>query len=448
MPLLRGYGRGLDPAEYWAGAYGSRRGVIGTKMITMHAGFAGKQLIQAAHRGVVTEDDCKTSRGIPVRANDPDNVGTVLSVDAGPFKAGQIIDARVMQQLGDVDILVRSPLTCEAGGGVCAHCVGIRESGALPSIGDNVGVAAAQALAERLSQSSLGSKHIAGRMQKGHDEEALTGFKLINQLMQVPKAFQGGAAVATIDGSIKEIKDAPQGGKYIVIGDVEHYVPQGQTVSVKAGARVEEGDILSSGLPNPADLVRHRGIGAGRAAFVDEFRKAFMTSGLTANRRNIELVTRGLINHIEVNDADGIDGGLPGDIMEYNAVERSYTPRHGAQDLSVKDASGKYLEQPYLHYSIGTRITPSVVKTLNKYGINQVSVHNDQPSFTPHMLRAMDISRHDPNWQTRLGGWYLESSLLDALHSDVPSAEHDTSFIPAVAKGTEFGKDLATKGVY
>lgn len=35
-----------------------------------------------------------------------------------------------------------------------------------------------------------------------------------------------------------------------------------------------------------------------------------------------------------------------------------------AKPMNVKSAVGKYLQQPILHYTIGTRITPSVMEDL------------------------------------------------------------------------------------
>ena len=453
MPMATGYAAGLDPAQYWAGSYGARKGTIGTKLATQDAGFWGKQIIQAAHREVVTVHNCDTDRGLPLPANDPDNVGAVLAIavkgKTGDYPAGTVLDPRNMRDIGKQDVIIRSPLTCEAKGGVCAKCVGIRETGDFPEIGDNVGVAAAQALGERLSQGSLNTKHTGGRAEgKARDAEEISGFKLINQLTQVPKAFRGAASVARLDGTIQDIREAPQGGMNIRIGDEEHYVPPGNDINVKPGDRVEAGDVMSTGIPNPAELVRFRGIGAGRLAFVGLFRQAFEDSGLKANRRNIELIARGLINHVRITELDGPDDTLPGDIVEYTSIERNYRPRYGFQGLAPKSAVGRYLERPYLQYSIGTKISKSVAQTMAKHGLTSVDVHTDPPSFEPKMIRAMSTLRHAPDWQVRLGGWHLQEGLLDALHRDIPSRISDVSYIPGLARGKGFGEKLTEEGKY
>jgi DNA-directed RNA polymerase subunit beta' len=447
VPLLNSYASGVSPAEYWAGSYGARKGTVSTKLATARAGFFGKQLTQAAHRLVVTTHDCETDRGIPVLASDPDNEGAVLAAAVGGVKAGTVLDPRNTEGLGDDEVFVRSPITCEAAEGICARCAGIRERGDFPEIGDNVGVAAAQALSEPVSQGALNVKHKGGRVS-GNERERISGFDLINQTVQVPKAFRDAAAVSKIDGIIQEVKDAPQGGKLVMVNDIEHYVPQGFDVTVKPGQRVEAGDLMSDGIPNPAEIVKHKGIGAGRVHFMNNYMNAYKSSGLRANRRNVELVTRGLVNHVRVTDLDGVDDALPDDIVPYSAIERKYRPRYGFRVSSPESAINSYLERPVRQYSIGTRVTPAVAEDLRKAKIKEVYAHNDPPPFEPQMVRAMENMAKDPDWQVRLGGSYLQKGLLESVHRGGKSKEHGVSFFPGVARGKGLGEGLSEEGTY
>lgn len=451
MPLTHGYASGVDPAEFWAGAYGARKGTIKSKLTTASTGFFGKQLIQVAHRQVVTENDCGTDRGIPVSSDDSDNVGTVLAKPYGALAAGTVVDSKVFSALKrgkNPIVYVRSPLTCEAKNGVCGRCAGIREHGDFPSIGDNVGVAAAQALAERVSQATLSEKHKGGRAGEQHATNIPRGFTQIDQLVQVPKNFRGAAAVASVDGVIHGVRANPAGGVVITVGATEHFVPPGLKATVKSGDRVEAGDVLSEGLPNPGDLVKYKGLGAGRLAFVDLFRKAYLDSKLTANRRNIELIARGLINHVRVTEMDGIDNALPDDVVEYSEVERNYRPRYGFKVVGPSAAVGAYLEKPELEYTIGTRITPKLAKTMTHAGVKALTVHSDPPPFEPEMLRAMGQLTVTPDWQVRLGGSYLQRGILEALHRGRSSKLRGESYIPSLARGKGFGDTLATEGTY
>jgi DNA-directed RNA polymerase subunit beta' len=437
VPLINSYSEGVDPVEYWAGSYGARKGTVDTKFATPKGGFLAKQLALTTHRLLVAEQDCGTSNGIPVEGNDPDNVGTVLPRSYGSLAAGTVITPKNVKKLPKKTILVRSPMTCQAKGGVCAKCAGIRERGKFPEIGDNIGVAAAQALSEPITQSALSSKHSGGIVGAG---PTAAGFDAINQLVQVPKTFREGAAISDVDGRVESIESAPQGGTFVTVAGRRHYVPAGLKPLVAKGDAIEAGDVLSQGLPNPSAIVRHKGIGAGRWHFMKIFRDTLKNSKIDVSRRNIELLSRGLINHAKILDGDGIPDVLPDDVVEFNTITRGYTPRAGTRVIPPKRAVGRYLEKPIMQYSIGTKVTPRIAAELKKAGIPSVHAHDDQPSFVPEMVRAMDTLSFSPDWMVRLGGFNLKKGLLESVHRSRGSKEHQESFLPALARGVEFGK--------
>ena len=444
IPITHSYSDGLDPVEYWAASYGARKGTVSTKFSTPKGGFLGKQLALAAHRLVVTEEDCGTENGIPVDGNDADNVGTVLARKAGTHPAGTVVTPKISKLLGrQKTVVVRSPMTCEARVGICSKCAGVRERGKFPEVGDNVGVAAAQAIAEPVSQSALNVKHSGGIVGAG---PTAAGFDAINQLVQVPKTFQGGAAVATVDGRVEGVEKAPQGGTFVRVGGERHYVPPGFKLLVKKGDRVEAGDVMSEGLPNPAEVVRYKGIGAGRWHFMNNFRNTLKASKVAASRRNVELLSRGLINHVRVLGLNSVADALPDDLVEFNSITRRYRPRPGSRDVTLPRAANRYLERPYLQYSIGTRVTPRVAADLKKAGVKNVLSHQDEPPFVPEMVRAMETISYAPDWMTRLGGFHLKKGLLESVHRGRTTKEHGESFIPALARGVEFGKPPAASG--
>lgn len=444
IPVLRSYSQGLSPVEYWAGTFGARKGVADVKFATQDAGFFSKQMNQVAHRLLVTALDAEDEnelkdRGLPVDVDDADNEGGLLARNFGPYKTNTVITPKIMahlKELGYKRILVRSPIVGGSPeGGVYARDVGIREKGQIAPLGDNVGIAAAQAISEPLSQSQLSSKHSGGIAGAA---KGVSGFKHVNQLVQVPKHFKGGAAHAQVDGKVESITPAPAGGYFVTIGGQPHYVGAGFDVKVKRGDTVEAGDILSDGIPNPAEIVKHKGVGEGRRYFVKAFRDAYKDANITANRRNIELVTRGLVNHVRVTDEFG--QYVPDDVVQYSTLERDYEPRDDSELLDLKRAGDKYLEKPVLHYTIGTKLRPSVVNELKEFGIKNVLVHNAPPPFKPEMIQGMRNLTHDPDWMTRMLGSNLQKSLLNATHRGAVSDEYGTSYVPGLAKGTEFGR--------
>ncbi|NBO18846.1 MAG: hypothetical protein EBV03_06405, partial [Proteobacteria bacterium] len=393
IPVLRSYGQGLRPVEYFAGAFGTRKGLIDLKTATSDAGFFAKQLTQMNHRLLVTADDENgeaandDSRGFPSDVDDADNEGALLARSVGPYKRNTLLTPKILKDLkgmGVKDILVRSPTVGgPADGGVFARDVGYREKNQLPPIGDYVGIAAAQALAEPVTQSQISSKHSGGVGGAG----AISGFKALNALVQVPEKYPNGATHAQLDGTVQEIRPAPQGGNYVVIDSHEHYVPTDVPLTVKRGDTVEAGDVISDGMPSPGEIVKYKGVGEGRRYFVGAMRQVLANSGIGAHRRNIELLARGLINHVRLTDEYG--DYVPDDLIPYSMLERNWTPRPGSVRGNPKSLSGHYLERPVLHYSIGTKIGKSVIGNLEKYGIKDIEAHKEPPPFEPEMVRGM-----------------------------------------------------------
>jgi hypothetical protein len=565
---------------------------------TQNAGFLGKQLTQSAHRLVVTDLDGDGEpdvvRGLPVDVSDPDNEGALLAAPTGGYPRNTVLTPKILSDLqGKVegDILVRSPLVGgPADGGVYGRDVGLRERGTIPPRGDFVGIAAAQAASEPLSQSqlclaegtrvrmadgttkaieflktgdavlgadrtgatfpvavltrfdnglrvcetfarrdwsvtctpdhkvlcydstggdsrvapigdvarcllvfaamsgtgdseicfggvyrrSMGSRVAAGErptfdIEVDHPDhlfvlanglivsnsskhaggvagaaKGVSGFALVNALTQVPRTFPGGAAHASKDGRVTAIRPAPQGGHFVAVGGFEHYVKTGLDPSVKVGDDVEAGDVLSGGTPNPAEIVRHKGVGEGRRYFVQAFKAAYDGAGIPIHRRNAELIARGLINHVRMTEET--DDHLPDDVVPYSRLEASWRPRDGYTVEPPAKAHGLYLEKPTLHYTVGTRITPAVSARLAKHGVAGVTVHRDPPPFEPEMVRGMESVTHDPDWLTRMMGSYLQRSLLRGVHRADVSDSSGTSYVPALAQSREFGRVGQTVG--
>lgn len=453
IPVTRNYSMGLRPYEYFAGAFGARKGVIDLKAATQDAGFFAKQLVQAAHRLLVSGQDSEKDdydpaapRGLPVDTDDKDSEGALLAHPVGGYNRNTVLTPKILKELrsnGINQILVRSPTVGgPSDGGVYARDVGVRERGGLAPIGDYVGIAGAQALAEPVTQAQISSKHSGGIA--GASAGAISGFKYINQLVQVPKVFQGGATHSQLDGYVSDIREAPQGGHYIRVGSQDHYVPTGVAIKVKKGDPVEAGDVMTEGTPNPAAIVMHKGIGEGRRYFMQAFRQALADSNTYGNRRNIELLSRGLINHVRLTDEVG--DNVPDDVLPYQFMESQWQPRPGHVVVQPQQAKDYYLEKPVLHYTIGTKIRPSMIPILQQHGVQRVFAHKDPPPFQPEMVRGMANAANDQDWMAKMLGSYQKGSLLDAAHRGAVSDESGSSYVPALARGENFGRTGLTKG--
>lgn len=401
-----------------------------------------KQLSQAAHRLLVSELDSDKEPegvlGLPVSVDDDDSEGALLAAPVGGYQRNTVLTPKILRELRDKGmkrILVRSPAVGgPPDGGLYARDAGVREKGGLPPRGEMVGLIAASALGEPLSQGMLSAKHSGG---VAGANKSVGGFQYINSLVQTPKVFPGGATHAETDGTIERIAEAPAGGYHVYVHNQEHYVPADLPLKVKKGQWVEAGDVLSEGIPNPGTIVQHKGIGEGRRYFIDSFRDAYKSAGVKASRRNIEVLSKGLINHVRLNSEFG--DYVPDDVIPYSLIERDYQPRTGAAVRPIPQAIGKYLERPYLHYTIGTKVRPSMLKDFQEFGVKDVEVHDDPPPFDPEMQRGMTNLQHDPDWMTQMYGSGLKGSLLESAQRGATSDAAGTSFVPGLAKAVDFG---------
>jgi len=329
-------------------------------------------------------------------------------------------------------------------GGLSRYASGRRASAGLPLIGDNVGIAAAQAIGEQLSQGSLSSKHSAGVKTKINR----AGFEYINRLTQAPEHFPEAGPLAEEDGTVDSFREAPQGGMYVAVNKKDYYLPQGISPVVKVGDQVESGDDLSDGVPHPGQLVRLRGIGEARRTFLKYFKEGLDGSGISTHRRNAESVVAGLINWAKVTNPDGYGESLYDDTVPFNTLASAYKPRAGSADRQLTTSVGQYLEEPALHYTAGTRVTRKVAKELNKWGIKSAITHTDAPDFEPVGVRGMHSVYHDPDWQTKLIGFYTASAFEKSLHRGLESDTNSTSFVPSLTNPSKFGNQLQTVGKY
>lgn len=444
------YAEGLTPAEYFAASFGARRGVLSTKFATRDAGDLGKQISTASSGLIVTDEDCGTTNGFPVDVDDRDNVGALLIKNTGGFKAGTPITKKMQDELrrkGFDEILVRSPVVCTAKHGVCKKCAGLQEDGKLPALRDHVGLKAGSALMERIAQGSLNVKH-GGNKQVG-GEKTYSGFPVINQLNQVPKVFPHRATVAELEGTVGEIREAPQGGWYVTVNGQEHYVDPEQEVTVKVGDKLEAGDQMSTGIVNPAEVVQHKGLGEGRKYFTERLTKAFQDSKLTVNRRNVEVVARAIIDQVDVDDPDGLGDYLPGDKISYSQLSYGYVPRDDSEVVDPRKAVGKYLEQPALHYTIGTKVTNKMAEKLAKHGVDKVVTHVNEPGFTPRMERLRTLpNRLTKDWMAQMQGSNMKQTLMENVQRGAISERHGTNPVPSLAYGLEFGESKKDRVTY
>lgn len=445
IPIKSSYAEGLTLPEYLTTSFGARSGEVLKKIAVAQGGYGSKQFARALMPLQVVEADCGTMNGIPVSVDDRESIGSFLAKAIEEYNRNNEVTAKLLNELklkGVKKILIRSPMTCQSNrvhhsGGLCQMCVGKREKG-MAALDSYIGLVAGTAVAEPLTESAMKARHSGGAASSLGT--GLTGFKLINQLANIPKTFIGKAPLAQEDGIVTKLEPAAAGGHFISVNNHEHYIGLDQTPKVKVGDRVEEGQALSSGLVDPRDVVTHRGIGDGRKYYMEAMKKAFDESGLGVNRRNFELIAKAAIDHVKITDPNGIGDHLPDQIVSYSSIEKDYHPRQDSKTMRTDLAYGKYLEKPELHYTIGTKITTAVIKELKEHDIEAVLANDHPPHFEPVMVRLVDIPEHHDDWMHVLNSTNLAKRFVNMVNRGAVSDVSGPSPVPGLAYGVGFGK--------
>src|SRR6202042_3599658 len=182
-PITANFREGLNVLQYFISTHGARKGLADTALKTANSGYLTRRLVDVAQDLVVTEIDCGTDQGLAmaplveggdvVEALGERVLGRVLS--GSVMKPGTqevliekntLLDeqhVRRMEHDGVDQINVRSPITCETRYGVCSSCYGRDLArGRSISIGEAVGVIAAQSIGEPGTQLTMRTFHIGG----------------------------------------------------------------------------------------------------------------------------------------------------------------------------------------------------------------------------------------------------------------------------------------------
>ena len=437
IPFLieRGYSEGLSPAEAWIAGDESRAQVIKGQLGTAEPGEMQKVLASVMTEEVIASNDCGTSNGILLEASDP-------SVEGRYLTTGSLATASVAATLARKGnkVRVRSPMTCELDSGVCQKCMGTSNSGKNYSIGINVGIRSAQTLSEPLTQMALSAKHGVSLVEGDHKTpKGLAAFK---QFVEVPKNFFQRAPVSDIDGRVESVAKAPQGGFDLVIEGSQHYIPPNRDLKIKVGSKVRAGDVLASGIPAPDDVIKYKGLGAGRDYLMKSLRKVYSESGKEVDPRHLELLAKSQLNYVR------IDGGskefLPNDIVSISKIRSSFKDK--GQAVPLNQSVGKVLTKSVGAHLPGTKITSVVRDELGKEGVGTVYAVDSNIKITPIMAAATRTPLLNPNWMQRLGYRYQKQTLINAATFGEKSDLHSHNPVPALAVGSELRRDA--KGRY
>lgn len=439
--IEKNYAEGLKASDLWVTGNEARINTIKTNLAPAEAGDFAKILVNNMGDKLITMPDCGTKNGIALPASNPAIIDRYLAVARGRHSAGSLVTPEIARRFKkDTVVIVRSPMTCQAPNGICQKCQGLASSGKNHPVGTNVGMRAAQALAEPLTQFALDAKHGGRVSTKADAEKRPEGIKGIRQMLELPRSFQHRAVLAEKDGEVRRIETAPQGGSYVWVGTNRLYAGPDLRVTARIGQRVEAGDVLTDGIPKPDDVVRLKGLGQGRAHLVDTLHGIYQRESNGVDRRHLETLAGSVMNHVKITDpGDNTDHGfIKGDVVNYNRFHAALADHR--KTVPLKDAIGETLADNVLHFTAGTRITPSMRNTLKARNIRTVDIATTAPQVAPVVRSASRSPLLNPDWMARLAHRYLKESLVGGAHRGDVSDLHGASPIPAYAAGTTFGQ--------
>ena len=257
-PITANFREGLDVMQYFISTHGARKGLADTALKTANSGYLTRRLVDVSQDLVVTEDDCGTENGIlmkplieggdivePLRERVLGRTvlrdlytkdSKTLILEAGTLLDEQNVD--VLEEYAVDEVWVRSVITCDVAHGVCAKCYG-RDlaKGRLVSVGESVGVVAAQSIGEPGTQLTMRTFHIGGaasRSVAANSIEVKTKGLARYHDLKIVENTKGENVIVSRSGEL---------GVYDENGrEKERYkIPYGAVISIKDGEKVEMG---------------------------------------------------------------------------------------------------------------------------------------------------------------------------------------------------------------
>jgi DNA-directed RNA polymerase subunit beta' len=400
VPVRSSFREGMSVLEYFISTHGARKGLADTALRTADSGYLTRRLVDVAQDVITREEDCGTEEGSwIIRSESADESEAfqrrlVGRLSAAPLpnpnaktKKGEdpvlLVDrneeitedlARAIDEAGVDEVLVRSPLTCDARHGVCRYCYGRNlATGYLVDIGEAVGIIAAQSIGEPGTQLTMRTFHTGGvaglditaglprveelfeaRIPKGKAEmshidgvveiiRSETGTKVkvtSREQFDTPLALPKGAEVLAAAGDMVDVGQvlarlegknptevtAPIKG-FLAKGDDglvvraedvverDYTIPHNAKLLVDNSQEIRAGDAITDGPINPQEYLDTRGRDAVQRYLVKEVQKVYRSQGVTINDKHIEIIVRQMLRKVRI-DQPGDTELLPTELID------------------------------------------------------------------------------------------------------------------------------------
>ena len=339
IPIKSSFAEGLDALEYFISAHGARKGLSDTALRTADSGYLTRRLVDVSQDIIVREHDCGTDEGIIVYdikdgnqiiekmqerllgrypVEDVINPQTKeLIVDKNTMITENIADEIV--EAGIEKLKVRSVLGCHSKHGVCQKCYGMGLARRdLVSIGEAVGIIAAQSIGEPGTQLTMRTIHSGGVAGVA---DITQGLPRVEELFEARKP-KGVAIISEIAGKVK-IKETKKKKEVVVTSNDDsrtYTIPFGSKMKVHDGDIVETGDPLIEGSINPSEILAIKGPEGVYEYLITEVQKVYRNQGVDINDKHIEVIGRQMLKKVRVEDNADTDM-FPGTLIDMYEFE-------------------------------------------------------------------------------------------------------------------------------
>ena len=340
IPIRANYREGLNVLEYFISSRGARKGLADPALRTADSGYLTRRMVDVSQDVIIREDDCGTVDGLKVGAimegnqvieQFPERLqGRYLLNPVVDKETGEIIvdndhmmtddDAKKIVDAGYDSVYIRSILCCRSKHGVCKKCYGNNLATGLPvTVGEAVGIIAAQSIGEPGTQLTMRTFHTGGIAST---EDITQGLPRVEELFEARRPKHS-AILSEIDGIAAITEDKKT--RVVVVTDQEnaderrYSIPFGYRLSVANGDRISKGQQLTEGSVAPADILATSGPGAVEEYIIKEIQNAYRSQGVEINDKHIEVIIRQMMRKLRIVDA-GSTSFIPNTMVDRGEV--------------------------------------------------------------------------------------------------------------------------------
>ena len=355
VPIRANYREGLNVQEYFISSRGARKGLADTALRTADSGYLTRRLVDVSQDVIIREEDCGCTEGLEVydimdgnRVLEPlterlkgryllnalvdDTTGEIvmdndhMMSEKDAEKVDAYLTAKMNKALDEgMDreeaakirrITIRSLLTCNSDHGACIKCYGSNLATGQPvTVGEAVGIIAAQSIGEPGTQLTMRTFHTGGVASAA---DITQGLPRVEELFEArkPKTL---AILSEIDGvvSFETIKKNP----HIVVTNEEsgerreYFLTFDARARVSEGQHIKKGETVTEGSIDPKDVLNVMGVSAVHDYLISQVQQTYRTQGVDINDKHIEVIARQMMRKVRVDEA-GDTELLPNSVVD------------------------------------------------------------------------------------------------------------------------------------